>query len=121
MLLADFSGIFQSVEDKMPCTELLVSLDKRPFHLNCGQDTPSSSAAGARAGRNARTSFLDIGQRLEANKCALFPWKVPVCMADGDEIVSVRPLALHYVALPLVQEYGAWKMPLQIVVPPLTF
>ena len=86
------------------------------FHLNRGQDTPSSSAAGARAGRNARTSFLDIGQRLEADKLALLPWKIPVCMADGDEIAPIRPLALHDVALPLVQEYRTRKMPLRVVV-----
>ena len=40
-------------------------------------------------------------------------------MADGDEIAPVRPLALHNVALPLVQEYRTWKMPLRVVVPPL--
>ena len=36
------------------------------IYLNRGQDTPSSSAAGARAERNAHTSFLDIGQGLES-------------------------------------------------------
>ena len=97
----------------------LFSCQHRSFHQNRGQDTPSSSAAGARAGRNARTSFLDIGQRLEADKLALLPWEVPVCMADGDEIFPIRPLPLHDVTLPFVQEYGAGKMPLQVVVPPL--
>lgn len=28
------------------------------FHLKCRQDTPSSSAADARVGKNARTSWL---------------------------------------------------------------
>ena len=40
-------------------------------------------------------------------------------MADGDEIFPIRPLPLHDVTLPFVQEYGAGKMPLQVVVPPL--
>ena len=83
---------------------------KAPFYLKRGQDTPPSSAAGARAGRNARTSFLDIGQRLEADKLALLPWKVPVCMADGDEIVPVRSLTLHDVALPIDKLHTSGKL-----------
>ena len=40
-------------------------------------------------------------------------------MADGDEIAPIRPLALHDVALPLVQEYRTRKMPLRVIVPAL--
>ena len=42
-------------------------------------------------------------------------------MTDRDEIVPIRPLALHDIALPIVQEYRAWKRPFRVVVSPLAF
>ena len=41
-----------------------MSTYENSFHLNRGQDAPSVSVAGAKAGRNARTSFPNIGKLL---------------------------------------------------------